>query len=40
MNDPERPRNDSRILLAALAAALAGGGAIAVVVALAKDVLS
>ncbi|MDX6690878.1 MAG: hypothetical protein QOG15_2335 [Solirubrobacteraceae bacterium] len=41
MNDePEQPRNDSKILLAALAAALSGGGAIAVVVALAKGVLS
>jgi hypothetical protein len=40
MNEPEQPRKDTRILLAALAAALAGGGAVAVVVALAKEVLS
>jgi hypothetical protein len=41
MNEPEpqKPRIDQRILLAALTAALAGGGAIAVVVALAKNVL-
>jgi hypothetical protein len=40
MNEPEPPRNANRILLAAFAAMLAGGGAVAVVVALAKDVLS
>lgn len=39
MTEPEEPRKAGRILLAAFVAALAGGGAIAVVITLAKDVL-
>jgi hypothetical protein len=40
LTEPEDPRKAGRILLAAFTAALAGGGAIAIVIALAKDVLS
>lgn len=40
MSEPEAPRNANRILLAAFTALLAGGGSIAVVALLAKDVLA
>lgn len=40
MTEGEQPHRSNRILLAAFAAMLAGGGAIAIVVGLAKDVLT